>query len=110
MGDEDDGSALLLAELLHQLKNLRFNGHVQRRGGLIGDHHLRAAHHGHADHNSLTQAAGQLMRITPVTLLRLRNSHRAENINHPLLCFFLGNLLVEKNRLLHLFSHRIYRI
>ena len=58
VSDEDDGGFLLLTELLHQLKDLRFNGHVQRRGGFIRDHHLRAAHHGHADHDSLAQTAG----------------------------------------------------
>ena len=110
MSDEDDGGFLLLTELLHQLKDLRFNGHVQRRGGFIRDHHLRAAHHGHADHDSLAQTAGQLMRIALVTLLRLRDSHRTENINNTLLCFFFGNLLVEQDCLLHLFSHRIHRI
>ena len=50
------------------------------------------------------------MRIALVTLLRLRDSHRTENINNTLLCFFFGNLLVEQDCLLHLFSHRIHRI
>ena len=110
VGDEDDRGSLVLTEFLHQLQDLCFNGHVQRRGRLVGDHHLRAAHHSHADHNSLAQIAGQLMRIALITLLRLRDSNRPENIKHSLLCFFFGNLLVEQDCLLHLFSHRIYRI
>ena len=110
VGDQDNRSPLLLTELLHQLKDLRFNGHVQSRCRFIRDHHLRAAHHSHADHNSLAQTAGQLMRIALITLLRLRDSNRTENIKHSLPCFFFGNLLVEQDCLLHLFSHRIYRI
>ena len=35
MGNEDHGGSKLLLQLIDHAQNLRLNGHVQRRGGLV---------------------------------------------------------------------------
>ena len=41
VGDEKDGGAGLLLELVHQIEDLRLDRHVEGRGRLVGDHQLR---------------------------------------------------------------------
>ena len=57
MGDEDDGGADLLLELVHQVEHLGLDGDVQRGGGLVADEQLGLGDHGHGDHHALAHAA-----------------------------------------------------
>ena len=43
VGDDEQGDPILPAELLHQIQDLGLNGHVQRRGRLVGDDQLGVA-------------------------------------------------------------------
>ena len=65
VGDEHDGHAALGLQSLQQLQNLRLDGDIQRRGGLIRDEQLRAARECHE--RSLGACAGA--RAGPATLV-----------------------------------------
>ena len=81
--DKDDGCPVILLDLLHQLKNLRLNGHIQRCGRLIRDQQLRVA--GKCDRNtcSLAHTAGKLMGILRRPLERVRDTDRLKQLHAP---------------------------
>ena len=62
MGDPDDGHAQLVAQLTHQLQNLRLNGDIECRRGLIGNQHLGVASQRNSNHDALAHAARKLVR------------------------------------------------
>ena len=51
--------ASVVAQAAQQVKDLRLDGHVQGRGGLVGDQQLRVAGQRHGDHDALAHAARQ---------------------------------------------------
>ncbi|EMF27026.1 cation transport ATPase [Streptomyces gancidicus BKS 13-15] len=63
VGDHQQGGALLVHELLEQLQDLRLDGHVEGRGGLVGDEQARGAGDRHGDERALAHAAGELVRV-----------------------------------------------
>jgi hypothetical protein len=60
--DQDEAHVALLLELGEQAHDLRLHGHVERRGGLVGDQHLGVERQRHGDHDALAHAAGELVR------------------------------------------------
>ena len=50
VGDQNHRGIQLLFQIRHQLQHLGLNGHVQRRGGFVGNQQLGAAGQGHGDH------------------------------------------------------------
>ena len=61
--DEDDRHAEFMLQAPDELKNLRLHGHVERRGGLVGDQQLRPRDEGRGNHHALAHAAGEFVRI-----------------------------------------------
>ena len=110
VGDHDDGGALFLLQPAHKVQDLRLNGDVQGGGGFIGDHQVRVADHGHADHDPLAQAAGKLVGIGAVALLRLWDAHLTEYLDGALLGLLLGDLLMQQDGFADLLSDCVYRI
>ena len=53
----------LALELGEQVHDLRLHRHVERRGRLVGDQHLRVQRQRHRDHDALAHAAGELVRV-----------------------------------------------
>ena len=68
VGDHDHGGAELLSQLLHGLQYLGLDGHIQSRGGLVGNQKLRVAGQGHGDDHTLLHSAGELVGVLAVTL------------------------------------------
>ncbi len=64
-----------------QLENLRLNGHVESRGGLVGDEQLRVAGERHGDHHPLLHAAGELVRERAQTTRGIRDAHLVEQFH-----------------------------
>ena len=63
VGHEHDARVGPLAQLLHDLQDLRLDRHVQRGRGLVGDEHRRVARERHRDHHALAHAARELVRV-----------------------------------------------
>ena len=63
VGDDDDRHAELVAQVHHQVEDLRLDGDVERGGGFVGDQQARAAGERDRQHHALALAAGELVRI-----------------------------------------------
>jgi hypothetical protein len=74
MGDQHDAGAALGDQLFHQVEDLRLDGHVQRRGRLVGDQDVGPADQRDGDHDALAHAAGQLERILGQAPVRIGNA------------------------------------
>ena len=68
-------------QVAHQVEDLRLDGHVQRRGRLVGDQQLRIAGQRHGDHHALAHAAGQLVRILAHPPRRRRNADQRQHLD-----------------------------
>src|SRR5215472_4339730 len=75
VGDQQDGAREIAAEIAQEIKDLRLEGHVERRGGLVGDQQVRLAQERHGDRDALAHAARELMGILVDALLRIGNAH-----------------------------------
>ena len=73
--NEDQRHAALALQFAQKLKNLRLNGDIQRRRGLVGNQKARVAGDGHGDHHALVHAARHLVRVIRQTRRRSRNAH-----------------------------------
>jgi len=81
MRDDHDGGVFF--QRSQEIQNLRLNGEVQRRGGLVGDQQVRLAKQCLGDHDPLPLATGKLVRIHVVALPRLGNLHDFEPFKRP---------------------------
>ena len=81
VGDEQQGGARLVLEGLDELQDLGLDGHVERRGGLVGHHELGVAREGHGDHDALTHAARHLVRVLLGAALRAGDADQAEHLD-----------------------------
>jgi hypothetical protein len=61
--DQEEGEPERLAEPAEEEQDLELDGHVERRGGLVGDQQPRVAGQRDRDHHPLPHAAGQLVRV-----------------------------------------------
>ena len=77
VGDEEDGQAEFLPQLVQQVDNLGLNGHVQRGHGLVGNDQLRVHDDAAGYADPLPLAAGELVGI-PGSVLR----HQAHQLQH----------------------------
>jgi hypothetical protein len=75
VGDQHHGRAGLALQLGHQVEDLGLDGHVQRRGRLVGDQQLRTAGHRRGDHHPLAHAAGELVRVLAQAARRVGDAH-----------------------------------
>ena len=68
------GGAALAAQALEQANDLRLDGNVQRRGGLVCDDQFRFGAERKRDHYALPHTARELMGVLIDTLLRCGDS------------------------------------
>ena len=85
VGDQDHREAALLLQPADQLQDLRLGGHIQRRGGFVGDQDARFRGEREGDHHPLAQSAGQLERIGIDALGRPRDADHRQQLDcaHP---------------------------
>src|SRR3546814_10531586 len=77
MGDEEDGHAVAPLDVLDERQDLRLRRHIEGRGRLVGDQQRRLQGERHGDHDALALAAGKLVRVGVVELLR-SDEHTSE--------------------------------
>ncbi len=110
VGDEQHAGAAPLLQLPDQLQDLRLRGHVERRGGLVGDQQGRVEHQGRGDHDALALTAGDLVGIDVDQALGLGQVHGAHDLQHALAAVGLGELGVDLQHLGDLVAHRHDRV
>ena len=79
--DHNDRSARLVAEPSNQIEDLRLDGDIERRGGLVGDEQLRLAGQRHGDHHSLPHPARELVRVRIGPGLRIRYADQLQHLD-----------------------------
>ncbi len=83
VGDGDDAALVPLLHLADDVDDLRLDGDVQRRGGLVGDEDVGVAADGHGDHGALAHAAGELERVLVDALLGVGDADPVEQLRRP---------------------------
>ena len=78
VGNEDQGGIALPLHGLQHVQDLGLDGHVQGRGGLVGDDQLGVAGEGHGDQHPLAHAAAELVGKIPVPPLRRGHAHQLQ--------------------------------
>ena len=78
VADEDDGGAEVAVELADEVEDLRLDRHVERGGGLVRDQQGRLVAEAQREHDALTHAAGELMRIAVDGALGRGDTHAPE--------------------------------
>ena len=81
MRDHQDGGALLSAQLLHQIDDLRLHRDVERRRRLVGDQQRRTASQCDRNHDALAHAARELMRVVLRAPLGARHTDHAQGLD-----------------------------
>ena len=104
VGDEHDGGIDFVLQVPQQVQDLRLNGHVQRRGRLIGDDQAGAARQGHSDHDTLAHTAGQFVGEVLVNACAVSDAHHLQQPDRALahLLLRLALLAVEGDDLVQL--------
>ena len=102
VGDQDHGRAQLATEVAQQLDDRCLDGHIERRGGLVGDEQGRLVGHAHRDHRALAHAAGELVRVIAHAVFRCWDADALQHRDHALLRLLVGEPLVGDHRLLDL--------
>ena len=110
VGDHDDGVTVLLLHLLHKFDNLRLDGHIEGRSGLVGNQDVGIAGESHGDHDALAHAAGELVRILVHALLGLRDAHEVEQLSGAFERLLLGVAAVQTKALPHLTTDLVNRV
>ena len=110
MADEQDGHAVLPVQLAQQREDLGLNGHIQRRGWLVGQQQLRAADDGGGDHDPLEHTTGKLVRIAAVDRLRVGQFRLTQGLQCPLPPLGGRQSGVHSEALLHLRANTHDRI
>ena len=108
VGNQQQSGVQLFPQVSNGLQYLGLNGHVQRRGRLIRNQHLRIAGQGDADDHPLLHATGKLMGIVCCPLRC--NPDQFQDFSDPLLCLPPAAFLVSLHRLGNLIPHRNDRV
>jgi hypothetical protein len=108
--DEHDGHASVALEVAQQREDLRLDGDVQRRGGLVGDEQLGLARQRHGDHDALTHAPAERVWVVAHALLGRRDAHLPQELDGARLGVLLRHLPVQAQRLADLRAHAVDRV
>ena len=112
VGDEHDGGVDLILQVAQQIEDLRLNGHVQRRGGLVGNDQAGIARQCHGDHDTLTHTTGQLVGEVFIHTLAVGDAHHLQQLDGALLDLLLVEalLVVEGQNLVELVANAEHRV
>ena len=108
--DQKHGHAGLVAQAAQQVKDLRLDGHVQGRGGLVGDQQLGVAGQRHGDHDALAHAARHLVRVVVDALFGRGDAHLAQQVDGAFARLLLADLLVGADGFHDLVPNAVHRV
>ncbi len=110
MGDEEQRRVAFALQVGHELEDLRLNGHVQGRGGLVGDEQVRLAGQRHGDHHPLTLTARKAVRIFVQPSLGLWHLYQFEQLHGPVARRFAHQAQMQLERLHQLLAYGEHRV
>ena len=102
VADHQDRHIAFPVQLLQKPQNLRLNGHIQRRSGLVGQKNFWVADNGRRDHHALQHTAGQLVGKFVVHRFRVVQLHAIHDLQRDAPALLFGHIGVDTQRLLHL--------
>ena len=109
VGDEHDGHAQLVLQVLDQIEDHRLRGHVERRGGLIGDEELGLATQTQRDHRALPHAAREFERVGVEARFGTGDADAAKPFDGEVARLGLGDALVDHDGLADLLTDGLDR-
>jgi len=109
VGDEQEGHAELLLQILDELEDLRLDRDVERGRGLVGDEEGGIAHERHRDHRALAQPARELERIGAQAPRWIGEPDEAQHLLDQRVGLLLRHVAVEAERLGDLVADRVQR-
>jgi hypothetical protein len=101
---------VLALQLREQVHDLGLDGHVEGRGGLVGDDHVRLQGQRHGDHDALAHTAGELVRVVVHPRRGGRDLHPVHQLDGLGLGLLLGEALVDAEHLAELVAHGEHRV
>ena len=110
MGNKQHGGAAILLQVPDQAENLLLGGDVERGGRLVRDQQFRFQHQRHRDHDALSLAARQPMRVGRKNTFDLGQPHlfhHGQNALSPRACIEIG---MDPQHLVDLAADRHHRI
>ncbi len=110
VGDQQRRHSEALLEVVEHLQDLRLDRHVQRRGGLVGEQHLRLAGQRDRDHDALTQATGELVRVVAEPLSGAGQTNQLQHLERAIERLLAVCAAVQPHRLGHLLADRLRRV
>ncbi len=96
--DKDQPHAALTHQLVENIQHLQLHRDVECRCRLVGDQELRAADQHHGDHDALTHATGNLVRIEIEDTFGIADLHRFEHVERTLLRLGIADPLMGLQR------------
>ena len=69
VGDDDQSCAILAAQAVEHFQQLCLDGDIQGCSRFVCNEYIRAAAHGHGDHDALLHTTGKLIRVVFDALL-----------------------------------------
>ena len=112
VGDDDDRHAELVAQVHHQVEDLRLDRDVERGRRLVGDQQARAAGQRDRQHHPLALAAGELVRIVGHAARRRWDADLLQHLQRPRVQRALRQAFMRADRLHDLLAdgeHRVER-
>ena len=98
--DKHDGGTGLLLRDLQDVQDLRLDGHVEGRGGLVGNDDVGVVRNGDGNDNALAHAARELVWIRVKAVLGVGDANQGEQLDAALAHLVLGHAgIVDEQRL-----------
>ncbi len=108
--DQQHGHARVVAQAAQQIQDLRLDGHVEGRGGLVGDDEIGVVGDRDGDDGPLAHAARHLVRVVVDACLGAGDAHLAQQVDGTVLRLGLRHLLVGADGLHDLVAHAVHRV
>ncbi len=110
VSNEDHAYIEVVAKLIKQLKYLGLHRHIERCCRLVGDEEFWSTGKRYCDHDPLTHATRQLVRVSIHTPRRMRNPNKTDEFESPLARLFARYPLMNPYCFDYLFTASIYGV
>ncbi len=110
VGDQQEGHAEPVAQLAHQIEDLRLDRHVERGRRLVGDQDVGFVGDRHRDHHALALAARELVRIGVEPALGVAQADQVQQFEGASARRRGRHVLVDQERLGDLLFQRVQRV